>query len=157
MDICEKIISSVDWAQLHTMQGDATQFGEALLQLIRSQDSHEAKTIWEREIENVVFAQNGIYDAAVPTIDIMLAALVTDRPMYIRVFALELLFHILNGGSEDEPDLSRRCSERATKGIWLLIREAVRGPEWATDVVLEIMDDLDPAQADALRSWVNSP
>ena len=156
MDICEKIISSVDWAQLHTMQGDATQFGEALLQLIRSQDSHEAKTIWRREIENVVFAQNGIYDAAVPTIDVVLAVLVTDRPTHVKCSALELLFCILNGGSAEKPDLFRRCSERATKGIWLLMREAVSGPEWVLDAVLDIMDILDPAQADALRSWANS-
>jgi hypothetical protein len=138
------------------MQGDATQFGEALLQLIRSQDGHEAETIWRRGIDNVVFAQNGIYDAAVPAIDVMLAALVTDRPTHVKGFALELLFYILNGGSAEEPDLSRRCSERAIKGIWLLMGEAVNGPEWVLDAVLDIMDILDPTQADALRSWVNS-
>lgn len=157
MDLCEKIVSSVDWARLHTMEGDASQVGEALLQLIRSKDGHEAETIWRRGIENVVFAQNGIYDAAEPTIDVMLAALVTDRPTHVRASALELIFLILNGGSEEDPDLSRRCSERATKGIWLLVREAVSGPEWVLEPVLDIIDILDPVQADALRSWVNAP
>lgn len=157
MDVAESVIRSVDWARFHTMQGDATQYSVALLQVIRSQDGHEAEAIWRRGIENVVFAQNGIYDAAEPTIDVMLAALVTDRPTHVRVSAIELLFNILNGGSTEDPNLARRCLERAKRGTWLLVREAVSGPEWALDAVLDIMDILDPLQADALRSWIDAP
>lgn len=157
MDICERIISSVDWAQLHTLHGDATPFAEALLQLIRSQDGYEAETIWRRGIENSVFAQNGIYDAAEPAVDAVFAALAADRPAHVRASVVELLFHIVNGGSTEEPDLSRRCLERARAGIWLLVREAVRGPDGIRDTVLEIMSILDPVRADALASWGYAP
>jgi hypothetical protein len=155
MDLGEAAIRSVDWARFRTSEGKATQFGDVLVQLLRGRDAAEAEEVWRR-IENVVFSQDMIFSAAEPTIDAMLAALVQDRPVHVKASVIDLLFHLLHGGSDEDPDLSRRCRERALRGTWLLVREAATGPEWVRDPVLEILDLVDHRQAEALRAWLVS-
>jgi hypothetical protein len=155
MDFGETAIRSVNWRRFQISTGEATQFGNVLVRLIRSHDAVESKEVW-RYIENFVFSQDLIYSAAEPTIDVMLAVLVEERPMHVKALVLDLLFLLLHGASEEDPDLSRRCRERALRGTWLLVRQVVVGPEWVREPVLEILDLVDPGQADALRVWLAS-
>jgi len=74
--------------------------------------------------------------------------------MHVKAPVVDLLFLLLNGGSEDDPDLSQRCRERALRGTWLLVREAATEPEWIRDAVLEVLGLVDPGQADDLRAWL---
>lgn len=155
MDIGEAVIRSVDWACFQISTGEASEFGNTLVGLLRSRDVAESKEIW-RHIENFVFSQDTIFTAAEPTIDAMLGALVEDRPMHVKTLIMDLLFLLLNGSSVDDRDLSRRCRERALRGTWLLVREAVAGPAWIRPAVLEVLDLVDPPRADSLRSWLGS-
>ncbi len=155
MDIGEAAIQSVDWACFQISTGEASEFGNTLVGLLRSRDAAESEEIW-RHIENFVFSQDTIFTAAEPTIDAMLAALVQDRPMHVKALIMDLLFLLLNGSSVDDRDLSRRCRERALRGTWLLVHEAVTGPAWIRQAVLEVLDLVDPGQADAVRAWLVS-
>lgn len=155
MDIGEAAIRSTEWSRFQISTGEATQFGDKLIRLLGSQNATECKEAW-RYIENFVFSEDDIFSAAEPTIDAMLAALVDDRPGPIKSVVIDLLFLLLHGGSTDDPDLARRCRERALRGTWLLVREAVIGSEGTRRAVLEVLDLVDSAQADALRSWLAS-
>jgi hypothetical protein len=152
MDVGEAVALSVDWSAYELMTGEATQFGDRLVRLLRSCDPAECQEAW-RHIENHVFAQDTIYSAAEPTIDVLLAALVADKPL-IKGMLIDLLFLLLNGSSAADPDLAVRCRHRAQRGVWLLVRLAVTGSEGIREAIGEVLDLVDPVQADALRSWL---
>jgi hypothetical protein len=154
MDIGEAVIRSVDWSRFQISTGEATQFGSTLIQLLRVRNAADYAEVWPN-IENVVFSQDDIFSAAEPTIDALLAALVDDRPE-IEGVLIDLLFLLLHGGSVEDPDLARRCRDRALRGTWLLVRVAATGSEGLRRAVLEVLDLVDPRQADALRSWFAS-
>jgi hypothetical protein len=154
MDIGEAAARSVDWSAFQLMKGDASQFGDKLVNFLRSSNADECREAW-RHIENNVFAQDTIYSAAEPTLDVVLAALVEDRPL-IRGMLIDLLFLILHGDSREDPDLSRRCRQRVLRGTWLLVRLAVTGSEGTREAVLEVLDLVDSDQSNTLRSWLAS-
>jgi hypothetical protein len=151
----EVVIRRVDWSRYRISTGSADQFGDALLRLVRSGTPDESREAWQ-SIENFVFAQDTIFSAAEPTIDVILAALAGDPPRHVRITLLDLTFLILNGGSNEDPDLHERCHARALRGVWLLTREVVGAEEPICDAVLEAMDLIDPAQSEALRTWLAS-
>src|SRR5580700_4554130 len=111
MDFGEAVAQSVDWSAYELMTGESTQFGDTLVRFLRSRDAAECQEAW-RQIENHVFTQDTIYSAAEPTIDVVLAALVSDRPL-IKGMLIDLLFLLLNGSSASDPDLAVRCRLRA--------------------------------------------
>src|ERR1700678_1869303 len=116
MDIGEVTVLSVNWSAFQLSTGAATEFGGTLIRLLRSRDTDECREAW-RNIENFVFAQDTIFSAAEPTIDVVLAALVDDRPL-IKGMLIDLLFLLLHGGSVEDPDLPCRCRDRALRGMW---------------------------------------
>jgi hypothetical protein len=152
MDFSEAVAQSIDWSAYELMTGEATQFGDRLVRFLRSRDPAECKEAWQ-QIENHVFAQDTIYSAAEPTIDVVLAALVTDRPL-IKGMLIDLLFLLLNGSSATDQDLAMRCRHRAQRGVWLLVRLAVTGSEGTREAIGEVLGLVDPAEAAALRSWL---
>jgi hypothetical protein len=89
MDFAEAAIRSVNWRCFRISTGEATQFGAVLTRLIHSRDAAESKDTW-RYIENSVFSQDMIYSAAEPTIDVMLAALVEERPLHVKALIVDL-------------------------------------------------------------------
>jgi hypothetical protein len=152
MDVGEAVAQSVNWSDYELMTGAAAGFGDRLVRFLNSRDAAESEEAW-RHIENHVFAQDTIYSAAEPAIDVVLAALVADRPL-IKGMLIDLLFLLLNGSSAADPDLPARCKHRAQRGVWLLVRLAVTGSEGTREAIGEVLDLVDPAQAEALRSWI---
>lgn len=148
-------IRSIDWSRYRIITGGADRFGDALEGLLYASSPDQSRVAWTG-IENVVFAQNTIFSAAEPTVDVVLATLVGDPPRHVRTTIIDLLFLILGGASDEDPDLHRRCRERAMRGIWLLVREAAHAEEPTRDAVLEAMELIDPTQAATLRMWLGS-
>jgi hypothetical protein len=154
-DLGEAVIRWVDWSRYRVSTGNARQFGGTLLRLLRAASPDESREVWNG-IENSVFAQDTIFSAAEPAIDVVLAALVADRPRHVKVALVDLLFLVLNGHSDEDPGLHDRCHGRALRGLWLLAREAAGAEEPVRDAVLEAMDLIDPTQTEALRTWFAS-
>ena len=154
IDISDELARSIDWPSFQVRTGEASDFGNTLIMLLHSRDADHARQIWDQRIDEVVFSQSTIFSAAEPTIDVLLAALAQDKPTHVKATAIELLLFLLTGGSVDDPELSRRCRERALRGTWLLTRQALAGRDWAVDVI-ELLEILDPAQASKLRLWLN--
>jgi hypothetical protein len=152
-DLSEAFIRWVDWSRYRISAGNAAGFGDTLLRLIRAGTPDESREVW-KSIENSVFAQDTIFSAAEPTIDAILAALAGDRPRHVKITLLDLMFLLLNGDSDEDHDLRERCHARALRGIWLLVREAAGAEGPIRDAVFETMDLIDPAQSEALRTWL---
>lgn len=157
MGFGERAIAAVNWQALEISGGStADDLPAALLALFRSATSAEAEQVWWKSFENKVFAQNTIYGAAEATINVLLAALADERPQHVRVLILELLFFLLNGGSDDDPTLAERCRDQARLGLWLLAREARVSSGLAQEDALEVIEIIDPQRAALVRDALAS-
>lgn len=155
IDLGEAAIGSVDWNRYGVSTGTAEGFGDVLLRLLRCASPGESREVWTG-VENVVFAQDEIFSAAEPTVDVILAALATDRPRHVKITLVDLLFLLLHGRSDEDPGLYMRCHERALRGTWLLAREAATGDRPITEAILEVLELTDSAHAETLRAWLTS-
>jgi len=153
----ERAIAAVNWQALEISGGrTADDLLAALLALFRSTTDAEAEQVWWKSFENKVFAQNTIYRAAEATINVLLAALADERPQHVSGRILELLFFLLNGGSDDDPTLAERCREQARQGLWLLAQEARVASELDRDRVLDVIECIDLQRADFVRAALTS-
>lgn len=152
----ERAIAAVNWQALEIQGGTADDLPAALLALLRSTTEAEAEQVWWKSFENKVFAQNTIYGAAEATINVLLAALADDRPRLVRSWILELLFFLLNGGSDEDPTLAERCRNQACLGLWLLAQEARVASELDRDRVLDVIECIDLQRADFVRAALTS-
>ena len=153
----ERAIAAVNWQALEISGGrTADDLPAALLALFRSTTDAEAEQVWWKSFENKVFAQNTIYGAAEATINVLLAALADERPQHVRGRILELLFFLLNGGSDDDPTLAERCREQARQGLWLLAQEARVTSGEEREPVREVMEKIDPQRAKLVRDALTS-
>jgi len=153
----ERAIAAVNWQALEVSGGrTADDLPAALLALFRSTTDAEAEQVWWKSFENKVFAQNTIYGAAEATINVLLAALADERPQHVRGRILELLFFLLNGGSNEDPTLAERCRDQARLGLWLLAQEARVASELDRDRVLDVIECIDLQRADFVRAALTS-
>lgn len=134
-----------DWPALQTIRGPATDVPVTLTSVFTSESPGDLKELYWR-LENHVVVQSQLFDSALAVVPVLLAALVDSLHRHARIFALELLFHIVGGESHElevgrgQPDLGARCREEARKGLWLLYREALLGHTEAAMEILEIID-----------------
>ncbi len=156
MGFGERAIAAVNWQSLKISGGrTADDIPAALLALFWCTTSDEAWQAWWR-LENKVFAQNTIYGAAEATVNVLMAALADDRPRLVKVRIIELLFFLLNGGSDDDPTLAERCRDQARQGLWLLAQEARVANELDRDRVLDVIECIDLQRADFVRAALTS-
>jgi hypothetical protein len=155
MAFVNDVVQSINWASFELASGDAAGFGDELLRMLACTTSAELAETW-RHIENAVFVQDDIFGAAEPTIDVMLAALLDERPEVVRDQILELLFFILHGQAVSDGGLARRCHQKALLGFWLIVGEAVGRDGRAREAAFEVLELLDPTRTDAIRDWLNS-
>jgi hypothetical protein len=141
------------WAAYAESGGSASAVGDALADLLASVDVESASAAWDR-IEEHVFSQGTIYSVAEPTVSVMLAARVDDQPSWRSGRIADLLFYILKGSSQEEPDLAARCLARAREGVWLLVRCALAAEGWGRDNLLEVLELVDPLRDELVRSVV---
>jgi hypothetical protein len=150
----ERAIADVDWTKLRVLRGTGAEYADTLRAFLRSEDFAAAELTWN-DIENVVFAQNTIYEAAEPTVLVLLAALADNPAAHMRGWIVELLFMLLNGASIEDPDLANRCREQAMRGIWLLAGEAATSEAAARSAVLDVIRLIDPVIERKLVIWLS--
>lgn len=84
MSLGEYALKAVDWSQVSVPGGGTGEsLSLALAALLASRDSADAERAWWG-IENVAFSQGTIYEAAEPTVGVMLAALADERPPVVN-------------------------------------------------------------------------
>jgi hypothetical protein len=139
-------LSRWDWSALRAVSGHAGLVPDALRAMFKSTTPEEAKSAYWR-LENYVVVQGQLSEAAVPVVSVVLAALAwPDRPRWVRISLLELLFQIVNGYSDQSEvalgsdDLDESCKASARQGLWVLYRELVDGERAAAKDVLEVIE-----------------
>ena len=137
-------IARPNWAAFREADGPASGIPNSLRRLIKSTTNQEADAAYW-ELENHVFVQGRIYDSALPTVSVILAALVNPYCQNLVVCRLlDLLFYILRGVPDhDMPeDLNDKCKTAAREGLWMLYRIYQEGgQEEAAAGVIELLDD----------------
>jgi hypothetical protein len=151
LTVADVVIEAVDWSRYRLLNGPAAQFGRQLADFIAEGTLSERRGLWET-MENHVFVQDDIFSAAEPTISVLLASLIDERPQHVRIAVLDLLFHLVQAASYRHDDLGTRCLEKAAAGGWLLVREAMIGPAVLTEACLEVLDIVLPECAQFVRS-----
>lgn len=141
MGVAELVISCTNWTGLRQVSGASSEsVGAALSELLMAPTPEAASAAYWR-IENHAVVQGELFEVAEACVRVLVAAFADDRPRYVRISALELLFQILSGDSTDSNNpFSERCRNAAREGLWGLVREAIGGEQEAGWDVLKLMD-----------------
>lgn len=150
MGFGESAIEAVDWRNVKVLRGAGDDVPVALMALFRSTTNTEAEQVWW-SFENVVFSQDTIYGAAEETVNVLLAALADNRERLVRSWIIELLFFLLKGSSMEDPSLPGRCRDQARAGLWLLAQEARVTSGRERELVLKVVESIDPCSAEFMR------
>lgn len=113
--LADAVIRSTDWASFELFNGTADGFGELLAAFIAADESRTADDLWDT-MDNRVFAQDDIFSAAEPTIEVLLAALSEPRSRTAWIGILDLLFHLVQPASYRGDELGGRCLMVAAQG-----------------------------------------
>lgn len=139
--VAESLIRTTEWSRLRESCGTAAGVGMALSALL-SAESPDAIDDQYWRIENHVVVQGELYESAEACCAVLVAAFADERPHFVRIAALELLFQILRGYGSDTPgtptDILERCQRAVREGLWGIVREAIRGHQEGAWEVLEL-------------------
>jgi len=157
MKLSNDVLDSVDWSAFEVLQGNGADLKQALNAFLEAGTPERAAELWWG-LEGSAFAQNTIYGAAEPTVEVMLAALVDAPTDFLRAWIIEVLRFILSGASQDDPELAARCRDAAQRGAWLLVAEVHRAAsEEDRRAILEVLDHVDEGLSSIVRSTLGSP
>ena len=141
--IALRLASRVPWEEYDALNG-GSYVGTAIGELLRAQDANDAESAYWK-LENRVVVQGTVYAAAVPTTQILMASLLDELPLPVRISIFDLFFQILSGVSVDpNNNFVEHCRTQISEGIWLIVKEFVSGPRDAARDILEFVDtDID--------------
>lgn len=135
-------IARTRWEDFRTLGDCSDGVPDALRRLLAAVDEDEAMAAYW-ELENVVVVQGQLYSAALPTVSVLLAALLGELSADARDLVLELLQQIVTGeaGADeaalDPTGLGERCREAARTGLWLVYRELGTRRRGTAEAILE--------------------
>ncbi len=137
-----------DWSMFRQASGNAGHVPDAIRALLRSSSAEEADgPYWK--LENHIVRQGKLFEAALPAVPVLVAALVwAERPSWVRAALLDLLFQLVNGTAHEtervlsDIDLAGSCRAAAREGLWVFYRELIDGEQDAAkDLLVEIETD----------------
>ena len=144
-DECVKrLIAGTKWSDLQSASGTAEGVTAALQSMIFAATAEDVESVYW-QLENVVVVSGGVYESAVAVVPVILAALMdANRPSFIRIGLLELLFQIVHSETRFDANtvgVHIRCRDAARSGLWLLYREMVYGITQAAREIIEVLED----------------
>ncbi|MEH6462291.1 hypothetical protein [Chitinimonas sp. JJ19] len=143
-------MNRLPWGQLREASGPAVNIPVALVELFDALTPDDAgKAYWK--LENHVVVQGQLFGVAEFVVPVLMAALLDERPDYVKICVLELLFQIVSGVAHEieidigNIDLAAKCQQKAREGLWILYRELIVGESEAAREVIEIVES-EPAR-----------
>lgn len=153
-------LDAVDWGSLRAM-GRADAVPDAVRRLVESESDRDADAAFWQLVNNVV-VQGQLFEAALPLVPILLAALAGPLAPPARVRVVDLLAEIASGRPDESErvagnaGLGRACRAEAAEGLWLVyslllsgdarLREHAVQIVYATnpdrDRVVEVLDEV---------------
>ncbi|MEV4143534.1 hypothetical protein AB0J40_07685 [Amycolatopsis sp. NPDC049691] len=134
-----------DWGSLATVHGTAAEVPAEVAALVAATTEAEAERHYDYLGNNVV-VQGNLYEAAVPLVSVLCAALIEESPAAARTETLRLVTEIVLGDTHysevraGRPDLAERAREHARAGLWLFYRELVHGSATNAEYAADILD-----------------
>jgi hypothetical protein len=121
--ITQTLIEAVNWAALRTDSGSGAGLPQALNELLTATSQELAQDAYWR-IDNEAIVQGELYEAAVPTLEVLLSAVSTVPPGAVRRSVAELIQQIVFGqphSSEAEHDtgIASTCRTLASGALWV--------------------------------------
>lgn len=98
-------------------------------------------------LDGHVEVQSMLFEAAVPAVQVILAALTEELAPFVRSHFLVTLLFAVSGESHSSEtaagrdSLEEECYEKARDGLWVLYREAVSGDTENALDILEIIEE----------------
>lgn len=145
--IVDAAIARYDWGKMQEADGPAIRIPTAFVELIDSTGTEVAKKAYWK-LENHVVLQGSLFEASVSVVSLIGAALAEpNRPKWVKIALLDLLFQIVDGESHSDevarglPDLGQRCRNEAKKLLWILYGIFQDGELW--DAAREIIERID--------------
>lgn len=150
--LLEYQLSLVDWGALRGMVVPApdTRIPDAVRDLVLAQSDGEADDAYWR-LDNHVVVQGQLFEAAVPLVPVLLAALAGPLSTASRVRVADLLVEISCGGADESElalgnvDLGRACRSATAAGVWLifemLLDHDARLRERALQIIYAVDED----------------
>jgi hypothetical protein len=147
-------LNRYDWGTLATVEGTAAGVPAAVAALVAATTEAEAEHAYsETSLDNVVVVQGNLFQAAVPLVSVLCAALADELPAAAHSEVLRLIAEIVRGDTHHteveagRPDLPERAQERARAGLWLFYRELLHGSEVNAEYAEEILDYVETDRA----------
>lgn len=144
--IANSLNALVKWEDFTDASGAATHVGSALTELLGSKTVSEVKSAYW-QLENRIVVQGTVYNSCIPASRVLIAALLEECSMPVKISILELLYQILKGvpaSREGNCDIVEQCKAAVNEGLWLVVREFIYGPrDAARDVLDQLHTDLD--------------
>jgi hypothetical protein len=151
--LAELLVATIDWSSYRKVGGDrADSVGAALVEFLRA--GRDAVEGIRNRLETEVAVQANLYSASVPAMRVLAAALVEERPRWVRIATLDLMFLILSGASAPEETaagettLRDRCVAAARESLWSIVRVAKEDPV-CLGAVLDVLQVIDPEGSSA--------
>ncbi|MGW4910297.1 hypothetical protein [Streptomyces sp. NPDC004270] len=148
-----------DWSKFRCGCGQtAGHLPETFRRLIEASDPEEAVGF---RLDGHVEVQSMLFEASVPAVPVILAALAGGVARFAKSHLLVTLLQLVSGESHSSEvaagrdDLSEQCCLLAKDGLWVLYQEAVAGD---TENALDVLDFLeeDSARLRYFRSTLKS-
>jgi hypothetical protein len=135
-----------DWSELRCGCGQtAAHVPETFRRLLEADSPEDAIGF---RLDGHLEVQSMLFEAAVPAVPVILAALTEELSLFARNHLLVTLLHMVSGESHvsevrlGKGDLAGQCYTKAREGLWVIYREAVSGDvENALDIIEMIEED----------------
>jgi hypothetical protein len=144
--LVELELNRPNWDHIVESDGPATKIPGAIRELLAAATPEQAELAYWK-LENHVVVQGQLFEAACFVVPIIMTALLQEeRPRFIQISLLELLFQIVHGESHCEEtarglaNLRDRCRAAAREGLWILYHAFINRNLVGAKEVIELID-----------------
>ncbi|HEY8561602.1 MAG TPA: hypothetical protein VIL74_14595 [Pyrinomonadaceae bacterium] len=169
VSLAEIELARIDWSKLREIRSS---FGERIVSadyvpsvvraLLNAKTPEEAEEL-EWKIENHIFVQRCLFEAAEHLVPVLIALLPEVPQGFIKNTILALLFEIVSGYPDQSEialgndALADRCRVKAREGLWTLYQLFIDGDEVQRSFVFDVLEaiETDPSRLEAFTKAVN--
>lgn len=155
ISLAELELARVDWSKLREIR---CSFGERFVSadyipsvmkgILNAKTSEEVEKLYWK-IENNVFVQGQLFEAAEYLIPVLIASLMEVKEEFIKIWILELIFQIVAGVPDQSEialgnsGLGERCRAKAREGLWILYETLVNENSNNSELAFEILQRIE--------------
>ncbi|MFD7462122.1 hypothetical protein ACFV8X_34015 [Streptomyces sp. NPDC059868] len=132
------------WGRLRCGCGEGAEHVPDLFRRVLEAETYAEMA--DADLDGHLIDRGGLFEAAVPAVGVILAALTEPLSDHARAYLVTLLWHLVAGDPHPSEEaygrahLDGECRMRAREGLALILREAVSGERETAIDILELID-----------------